>query len=83
MKKIFCLLFLIIFNSYPTAYAGERPKEFQGLFWGPHISKVEGLVLKKEPPSVNLPRGILQKIKETTRESEERGEKHMCEPRIF
>ena len=70
MKKILCLLFLIIFISCPTAYAGERPKEFRGLFWGTHISKVEGLVLKKDRPlSPNLPRDILEKMKETLRES--------------
>jgi hypothetical protein len=36
-------IFLVIFISCSAAYAGERPKEFQGLFWGTHISKVEGL----------------------------------------
>jgi hypothetical protein len=75
MKKIFCLLLLIIFISFSTAYAGERPKEFRGLYWGTHISKVEGLVPKKEPLFANLPRDLSEKIKETMRESEERGEK--------
>jgi len=75
MKKIFCLLLLIIFLSYSAAYAGERPKEFQGLFWGTHISKIEGLVPKKEPRFANLPRDLSEKIKETMRESEEKGEK--------
>lgn len=74
MKKIFFLLLSIIFTSYSAAYAGERPKEFGGLFWGTHVSKVEGLVLKKESFE-NLPRDLLEKTKEIMREREERGEK--------
>ncbi len=75
MKKTFCLLFLIALMSYATARAEERPKEFQGVIWGTHISKVDGLVLKKEPSLATLPREILEKIEETARERKERGEK--------
>ncbi len=48
MNKIFCLIILIIFSPYTTGHAEERPKEFQGLPWGTAISKVDGLVPKKE-----------------------------------
>lgn len=80
MKKIFCLLLLIIFISSLTAYAGERPKEFRGLVWGTHISKVDGLVLQEETVPANLPRDVLEKIKKTMRKREERGEKTYVRP---
>jgi hypothetical protein len=75
MKNIFCLLFLFIFVPYSTAHAADRPKEFQGVFWGTHVSKVERLVPKKEALPTYLPRDLSERIKETRRESEERGEK--------
>jgi hypothetical protein len=80
MKHIFCLLFLFIFLPYSTVHAGDRPKEFRGALWGTHISKVEGLVLKKEPAFANLPRDLSEKMKATMRESEERGEKTYLRP---
>jgi len=80
MKNIFCLLFLFIFVLYSTAYAGERPREFQGVPWGTHISKVEGLAPKKEPSFANLPTEIQQRIKEAALKSEERGEKTYLRP---
>jgi hypothetical protein len=80
MKNIFCLLFLFVFAPYPTAHAGDRPKDFQGVLWGTQVSKVEGLVPKKESLPTNLPPDILEKIKETLRESEEKGEKIFLRP---
>lgn len=39
---------LILFLCYSMAFSGEHPKDFRGLTWGTHISKVSGLVLQKE-----------------------------------
>ena len=80
MTRIFCLLSLIFFISHSTSYAGERPKEFLGLLWGTHISKIEGLVPKKERLPTYLPGDFLEKTKETLRKSEERGEKTYLRP---
>jgi hypothetical protein len=80
MKSMFCLLFLFMFVPYSTVYAGERPKEFQGIYWGTHISKVEGLAVKNEPSFANLPPAILERRKEAARKSEERGEKPYLRP---
>jgi hypothetical protein len=80
MKKIFLLLLLTVFISYSSAFAAERPKDFQGLIWGTPISKAEGLVLKKDTLPTYLPADILEKIRETAREREERGEKIYSRP---
>ena len=80
MKRVLCLLLLTFLISYSTSYARERPKDFQGVLWGTPVSKVEGLVPKKEALPAYLPRDLLEKIKETLRESEEKGEKTFLRP---
>ncbi len=57
MNKIICLIILLIFSPYTTGYAEDRPKGFQGLSWGTPISKVEGLVPKKESGREDVRRG--------------------------
>jgi hypothetical protein len=42
----FCL-FSIMILFYSTAFSQERPKDFRGLTWGTHISKIEGLTFKE------------------------------------
>jgi hypothetical protein len=39
------LIFLIFILFFSIAHSGERPKDFRGIVWGTHISKVPGLVL--------------------------------------
>jgi hypothetical protein len=88
MKKSFLVVLLLSIFILPSiASAGERPKDFRGLVWGTHISKVEGLVLHEEPLPTKSPgtpedlhRRILETINRVRKEREERGEKKYIRP---
>lgn len=79
MKKrtiiLSCVTFILLL-FYSIAFSGERPKDFRGLKWGTHISKVQGLVLREETPFVtNDP-----ELKKRRDEKEKRGEKIYLRP---
>lgn len=51
MKQGVVIVFLIAFiitAFYSVGFAGDRPRDFRGILWGTHISKIPGLVLKEE-----------------------------------
>jgi len=70
------ILVLSIFIFTSTASGGERPKEFRGLVWGTHISKVKDLVLQVESFPTNAP----PEVKEIYKEREKRGDKKYIRP---
>lgn len=60
MKKGMVIGFLtafIITAFYSVSLAAERPRDFRGIAWGTHISKLQGFVLEEEktPPVINDP----------------------------
>lgn len=44
---LLCII-VILLSFYAIAFSQERPKDFRGLKWGTHISKVQGLALVAE-----------------------------------
>lgn len=70
------LIFSILSLSYSVALSAERPKEFRGMKWGVHISKVKGLIAMEEKSIVtNDP-----KLKKLLDKKKERGERKYNRP---
>lgn len=75
-KSSWIILVLAVFVFTSTASGGERPKDFRGLVWGTHISKVKDLVVQVESIPTNAP----PEVKEIYKERERRGDKKYIRP---